>query len=57
VVNQDILFASRNVDLEIKSVQTDITHTTKPGLAAEALKMKTDLQSLKEKLEQISSLQ
>ena len=53
LVNTEILTASKQIDLDIKVVQLGIADTAKPGLAAEALRMKNDLQGLKEKLEQI----
>jgi len=54
LVDTEILTASKQVDLDIKAVQLGITDTAKPGLAAEALRMKNELQGLKEKLEQIA---
>jgi len=53
LVNTEILTASKQIDLDIKAVQVGIADTAKPGLAAEARRMKNDLQGLKEKLEQI----
>ena len=52
-IDFDLTTAAAWIDSDLKSVQLDITYTKKPGLAAEALKMKNDLQALKEKLEQI----
>src|SRR5215469_4698510 len=53
LVNTEILTASKQIDLDIKAVQLGIADTAKPGLAAEALRMKNDLQGLKEKLKEI----
>ena len=53
MVSEEILTASRQIDNDIRAVQIDINDTHKPGLAAEALRMKDDLRALKEKLEQI----
>ena len=47
LVNTEILTASKQIDLDIKAVQVGIADTAKPGLAAEARRMKNDLQASK----------
>jgi len=46
VIRREFSYYSKEVALEIKEAQLDISVTEKPGVAAEALRMKDDLREL-----------